>query len=640
MSIKKSIARYKYYLITFLIVEALLFALLRWNTNVRLEEYLSDLTKRIGSQYHVILDAFQQKSEIAFETMIDTPQVKNLLQKALHAPKEERKTLRKTLYNQLAPSYRALQKYGFKQLHFHTPDNHSFLRMHAPGRFGDDLSAFRKTVLFVNTHHQRINCFEEGVANDGYRFLFPLYGEKGYIGSVELSFSAYALVDFMRQEFLDTHFIIAKSALVTPGKTYIPTPLHAGYVEDAKQSTKSSAFVPDERFWGQSVNRPISLDVMDHGKPFIQTYLPIVHPITHKTDAYMIIKSDGKYAHRIQNSFWILFTGLSIIIALLFLWQIRGRNFQDKILQEQKKLERANVKLKTIIDNQENMIIITDGYEMSDANARLFKFLGYQSFKQMKRHHKCICDFFLRHEDYFHLGRVPQDQKWIDYLPKLPSSERIVTMVGADLEPKAFQVNITNYDTHGSSIITLTDITEMVIRQKILAYKAKHDRLTDIYNRQKIDEVLENVCSYSRRRQEHVGILLFDIDHFKKVNDTYGHDVGDKVLQAIATLVKQKIREEDIFGRWGGEEFMVIMRHTELEDAYKKAEALRAAIASMSLPDLPKITASFGVTEIVSGDTTQTLLKRVDRALYQAKKEGRNRVVTLSATVREQLTLA
>ncbi len=634
---------YKTILLVFLAAEALLFLLLQWYTHSRIDAYLDDITHKRETKYQMILNAFDEKAQIAYATMIDTPQIKALFAKALHAPTpEEQDRLRRELYNKLLPKYNTLKRFGFKQIHFHTPDNRSFLRMHAPGRYGDDLSTFRKTVVYVNDSHQRISGFEEGIANDGYRFVFPLFSDDGYIGSVELSFSAYALSDFLKDAFFDTRFIISKKALVKPSATYVQSGIDSRFVVDRHYSD-NSILLPDDsrihRMLARQQESPFSLTAELSGRQYIETFIPVKNPVSKTTDAYMVILSQGKYLSEIRSNFFILFGALSVIVMLLMLRYIKERNFKQRIQQHNQQLERTNKKLKTILDAQENMIVITDGHRMAEVNARVLEFLGYRSFAQLRKHHRCICDFFIRHKEYFHLGRVPPQKDWIEYIATLPQDERVVTMIGIDMEAKAFQVNLAKYDENGSYIITFTDITEMLIRQRVLEYRAQHDRLTDIYNRQKIDEVLERICGYSSRRSEKAGVILFDIDHFKSVNDTYGHDVGDQVLKTLADYVRKNIREEDIFGRWGGEEFILILRHTTVEDTYKKAKMLKEGIATLHHPDIPSITASFGVTGLLPGDTTQSLLKRVDIALYKAKNEGRNRVI-LSSVTQKQLVLS
>jgi len=642
MKFTETINRYKKPILLFVIIEILLFVSLRYDRQIRVEEHLHDVTNKLNAEYKVILNAFDEKAQIAFETLIDTPQVKEIMTRVSQADEEQKRLLRQKLYTTLKEKFHELQKFGFKQVHFHLPDNHSFLRMHKPEKFGDDLSDFRKTVVYVNETNHRISGFEEGVANDGYRFVFPLFNKNHYLGSVELSFSAYTLSGFLQGEFLDTRFIISKKALLSTANDYIVSAIDDRFVTDKNYQDHPAPFSQDNRIksnLSQNPDRSFSLSETTGDKTYIVTFIPVKNPVTLETDAYMVIFSQDKYLTQINSNFWILFTILSIVTMLLFLYNVKNRNFRKKIEMQNSTLELTNKRLKTILDSQDNMIIITDGIHMIDANAKVLAFFGFSSFAQFSKRHHCICDFFLRHKDYFHLDRVPKQQQWIEYIKKLPPQKRVVTMIGIDMEAKAFQININTYGENNSSIITLNDVTDMLIQQKILQYKAMHDRLTDIYNRQKIDEVLDKICGYSRRRKEEIGVIMFDIDHFKRVNDKFGHDTGDEVLKKVAQLIKRNIREEDVFGRWGGEEFVLILRHTGIENTHKKAEMLRREIEHMRHEDIPSVTASFGVTKVTRNDTPQALMKRVDLALYKAKSEGRNRVV-LSSFRKAQLVLS
>jgi diguanylate cyclase (GGDEF)-like protein len=124
---------------------------------------------------------------------------------------------------------------------------------------------------------------------------------------------------------------------------------------------------------------------------------------------------------------------------------------------------------------------------------------------------------------------------------------------------------------------------------------------------------------------------MYDIDYFKHVNDTFGHDVGDSVLQALTALVRKTVRTSDVVARWGGEEFLVLMPQSDLSGAKSMAEKLRQTVAQYHFEKAGGITASFGVTTLVPQDDSNSLLKRVDDALYLAKQRGRDRVETLIA---------
>lgn len=128
-------------------------------------------------------------------------------------------------------------------------------------------------------------------------------------------------------------------------------------------------------------------------------------------------------------------------------------------------------------------------------------------------------------------------------------------------------------------------------------------------------------------REAPFSLVMIDIDHFKKINDTHGHEVGDRVLVDIATLLQATIRQSDILGRWGGEEFLLILPNTSPEGALHVAEELRQAVQEYACPAYPHpISASFGVAHYRPQDTANSLIKRADIALYRAKHNGRNGV--------------
>ncbi len=158
------------------------------------------------------------------------------------------------------------------------------------------------------------------------------------------------------------------------------------------------------------------------------------------------------------------------------------------------------------------------------------------------------------------------------------------------------------------------------------------DTLTETYNRRKFDESI--IQEHHRAKQEKTpfSLIMLDIDHFKKVNDKYGHSVGDLVLKQLSQLIRGLIRQGDLLIRWGGEEFLILLPTTLIEEAGPFAERIRVEVEQEQFVDAGSITISLGVAQLHEGDSTDTLLKRVDNALYQAKHEGRNRVVLCSET--------
>ena len=178
-------------------------------------------------------------------------------------------------------------------------------------------------------------------------------------------------------------------------------------------------------------------------------------------------------------------------------------------------------------------------------------------------------------------------------------------------------------------ISTSRDITQRIALEKKLQKLATKDALTGIYNRYKMTTLIEEEIKRAKRYDESFSLLMLDIDKFKNINDTYGHDVGDYVLQELSRVVLKTIRKTDSFGRWGGEEFMLLAPHTNAEQAVELAEKIRKNIEEHSFEHVEKITVSIGVTQYINGEKETSLLKRVDQALYEAKANGRNQVVFL-----------
>ena len=159
-----------------------------------------------------------------------------------------------------------------------------------------------------------------------------------------------------------------------------------------------------------------------------------------------------------------------------------------------------------------------------------------------------------------------------------------------------------------------------------------HDQLTGAKNRHYLDEIIAGEMARADRYKEPLSMLIFDLDHFKKVNDTWGHPVGDLVLKHTAEIIGERIRKADSLVRIGGEEFVVLMPETRLAGAREAAESLRAALAANDHPIAGKVTASFGVAERMKIEPFSYWYRRADEALYRAKQGGRNCVVAADAS--------
>ena len=159
-----------------------------------------------------------------------------------------------------------------------------------------------------------------------------------------------------------------------------------------------------------------------------------------------------------------------------------------------------------------------------------------------------------------------------------------------------------------------------------LIYIASHDKLTGLYNRHYLAELGRQTFASARRHSDSMSVIMCDVDYFKAINDNHGHLNGDKVLQAVGSLLKSNTRTEDFSARFGGEEFVVVVWRCNAQEAKNKAEKIRKELSELEIDSI-KVTASFGVVQLShKHENFEDLLKEADEALYRAKENGRNRV--------------
>lgn len=172
----------------------------------------------------------------------------------------------------------------------------------------------------------------------------------------------------------------------------------------------------------------------------------------------------------------------------------------------------------------------------------------------------------------------------------------------------------------------IMDISDRKRLEAELWRLATTDVLTGAFNRRHLLEAMETETHRTRRHARPLSFIMFDLDHFKRINDMFGHGRGDAVLVEVAKLVQERIRQSDLFARWGGEEFIVLTPETSLSQALTLAETLRSGLHQLVVEEINGITASFGVTEYRPNETLDDCLKRVDDLVYQAKNNGRDHI--------------
>lgn len=294
----------------------------------------------------------------------------------------------------------------------------------------------------------------------------------------------------------------------------------------------------------------------------------------------------------------------------------------------QQALNRALKKSQSYVKTIENQISLIDQYiilsstdlegNILDVSEAFCKISGYTKNELIGQNHRIIrhpdmsSDLF---ENLWH--KITNGNTWEGEI-KNRAKNGTFYWVDAKVHPLY---------SDEDQIVGYTKIAQNITDKKRVEELSITDQLTRLHNRLFLEESFVREMKRSRRYQDPFSVIMVDIDHFKEVNDNFGHDVGDNVLIIIADLLKKDIRDTDILGRWGGEEFLIICPHTGIREATILAEHLRSVLEAHRFEGIDSKTCSLGVSEFDLGDDGyKEVIKRADEALYEAKRNGRNQV--------------
>lgn len=410
------------------------------------------------------------------------------------------------LYEHLEEEFAKLKLSGIMGIQVLSPENISILRVHKPGKYGDDLTTIRPMIAAVNKEKIHMHGFEEGKSSHAFREVFPLYKEGDYIGVLEVLFSSTKLQDYtMRASNIHTHFIVNKNVFKT-------------------NEWKSRILEPYE----QSIEH----------------------------EDFLFSMNDHINHTRLDES-------QNLVIAPL----------RKQILQGIKS-EKVFALYKTVSNT-----------------AKVVVFYPVKRFK---------------------------DGKAVAYIVSYTDSDKIYNLVS--------NIYIINIVVFIGIFIIFFIVSKLILQKETIMNELKYDALTYVYNRKYFMNYSEKIYKEFGNSQEKFSIVMADIDHFKHVNDTYGHQHGDVVLKEFSTILKDSLRSMDIVARYGGEEFIIFL-HTNETNSYKIIEDIRKKIENSDFGEKPiNLTASFGVAQYKDDISFEEIIKRADNALYVAKESGRNQV--------------
>jgi diguanylate cyclase (GGDEF)-like protein len=517
------------------------------------------------------------------------------------------------LYTLVLPRYTTLREENAHLIvmQFHAPDGKSILRMHRKEVHGDDIAA-RRPMLKKTHRTQTVHSgFEGGIEGIAYRIVVPFTDKNVYIGALEFGLDPDVIISKLIQTTkMETLFLLHESRMAAAdGQKYQAE--YSGYRFShlsPSQKPLVEEFVKENSALNQRVIHfkgkeydviPINL-VGDHGKP-----IGLFLCFNDVTRGYQEI------SEIIIESFIV--TLVMILILLGIIEYVFARMTKKMLYQE--------TYTSTILNSQKNMIVVMDNGKIIYANNAFFDYFHYRSLDEFRQNHQCICDLFEKSETENYLQPQMDGMGWTEYILSHPEREhRAKISVNGKTSTFTLDVQMMEYENALRYVVVFNDITN-------LNNLATMDTLTQLANRFEFDKILGHSMDVARRYERSLSVLLLDIDHFKSVNDNFGHLVGDEVLKAFSELLRKQIRQSDVVARWGGEEFIILLPDTSLASAIKMAEALRQRIEVNTFDTVGNLTCSIGAAEFNTIEKADDLLHRADENLYRAKNGGRNRVM-------------
>jgi len=517
------------------------------------------------------------------------------------------------LYRLIAPRWEVMRQENpmLSVMQFHNADGTSLLRMHQPDVYGDPIASQRAMVAHIHQEHKTVYGFEEGRNGLAFRILTPVLDQGVYIGAVEFGVDASYITDKInRYTGYQSFFMIhEKNMGVLSGINDF------FQIGDMLAINVSSNLIPLLENYKKNYYR-LENSVIQYGN---QTYaiktIMVKNYRSQPIGAVMFIQAVPDFSTHVVQM--IVATALIALVLILALWMIISRVY-DKVAEKMSFHEAYN---QTILDAIPSPVIVTDGHQLIAANQTFLDYFQYTNVAAFKREHACVCEYFEEGDTKEYLLPMVNDQRWSEYISDHPHihHKAKITMEG---KTTIFEVKLSLLDFHEEKrfVVIFTDISSIQERSMT-------DPLTGVANRLHFTMVFEYAINIARRDQKPLGVIFFDIDHFKQVNDRFGHLIGDETLKRIAILVKQRLRKSDIIARWGGEEFIILLPDTSLEETLSVAEIIRQTIEFEKFEAVEKITCSFGITVLEKEESSEELLNRLDNLLYKAKENGRNRIV-------------
>jgi len=452
----------------------------------------------------------------------------------------------------------------------------------------------------LNMEHKKI----EIPYKPTFRVAQPIFIDQKFKGMVIANIAANEMIEGLQRSSAFYHYVIDKD-----GYFILHSDEHYSWSRYTHSNKRLYDEFPDE---AEKI-----LSGTDKGQTFYSFRLNDI--LNNDDNAILVLKPKETYkasllSSNVKTTFLIIFLSILISVPLAFFASMAPSKLQKTLLSANEELKRVA----KIIDTYVITAITQSDSIIKSVSTSFMKNSGYSREELIGERISIIHHPDTPKEVITDLWRTIQSGKsWQGELKNLRKDGTFYYLDQTILPIRGENNEILNYMSIG------IDITAKKEAERL----AEIDKLTNIYNRRKLDEYMDVELERAKRYQTPLSFMVFDIDFFKKINDTYGHTTGDLTLQTLAKILQDTIRKSDILGRYGGEEFVVICPETTGDSANILAEKVRSFVENYDFPEVKHMTISIGIASYQNELTKEDLFSRADKALYEAKETGRNRVV-------------
>lgn len=476
---------------------------------------------------------------------------------------------------------------------------------------GDSLLGIREDLETIIEKKKVSYSISIGKFDLSIKAMVPVYFEKEFVGVVEIISHFNSIAKQLERLGVESVIVVKKEY-----KEQLKFPFTKIFIDDYYIANFNAPLEKREYLKREGIENYFhNKHSIENGSIIVSSELKDTN---NKTIAYFIMFKRTDTLVNLDIDF-LMFKSIATFIIFIMLIAVI---FSTVLFVRNKKQRKY---YKKIIDTSSNIVLVNDTKKLKSVNKVFFQyFTQFDSLEDFLKNHECICDFFIQEKGY--ISKEVEGKSWIDYLLEHQNSIKNKIKILLNGKVYFFSANASKISSETNEYsIVLTDITLSETYKNDLEKLTITDTLTGIGNRRHFNHKLKVEISRAKRYEHDLSIIVLDIDFFKKINDEFGHDVGDEVLKEYTKLISLRLREGDVFCRIGGEEFVIILPHANQKNALEIAEKFRQEIQNHK--KIVPITMSFGATQCIQGEELDFVFKRADAALYEAKRSGRNRVV-------------